>query len=294
MRDAFAVLFFVAVGMLLNPSRILENLMLVLGTLAIVMFGKALAAFLVVRLLRYPAATAVLVAVALAQIGEFSFILANLGRQLGVLPERATDVLVVTAVVSITLNPFLFRVVGPLSRRLTGAAIPPESERAAPRDLEGQAIVVGYGHVGRTITRLLSEHDLRFTVVELNLDTVTALREQGVRAVYGDATQAGVLEAAGVAKAGSLIFAASGTPPQGVVQVAKALNANIKILARSAYLSEVAASRRAGADLVVSAEAEVAFAMAEHLLRELGATPEQIDRARDRLREELDPRRQST
>jgi CPA2 family monovalent cation:H+ antiporter-2 len=293
MRDAFAVLFFVSVGMLLNPSSILENVALVAGTLGIVMFGKGLAAFLVVRLLCYPASTAVLVAVALAQIGEFSFILANLGRQLGVLPERATDILVVTAVVSITLNPFLFRWVAPLSRRLAGAATAPGSEREVPRDLEGQAIVVGYGHVGRTVTQLLNEHDIRFTVVELNLDTVTALQAQGVRAVYGDATQTGVLEAAGVEKARSLIFAASGTPPEAVVQVAKALNPSIKILARSAYLSEVNASRRAGADLVVAAEAEVAFAMAEHLLRELGATPDQIDRARDRLREELDANRQS-
>jgi CPA2 family monovalent cation:H+ antiporter-2 len=201
--------------------------------------------------------------------------------------------LVIAAVVSITLNPFLFRWVAPLSRRLTGAATAPESQRSVPRDLEGQAIVVGYGHVGRTVTKLLSEHDIRFTIIELNLDTVAALEAQGVRAVYGDATQAGVLEAAGVEKARSLIFAASGTPPESVVQVAKALNPNIKILARSAYLSEVNASRRAGADLVVAAEAEVAFAMAEHLLRELGATPDQIDRARDALREELDPSRQS-
>jgi len=153
---------------------------------------------------------------------------------------------------------------------------------------------VGHGHVGRTVCRLLGEHDIRFTVVELNLDAVSALRERGVRAVYGDATQAGVLEAAGVERAGSLIFAASGTPPEAVVQVAKALNPGIKILARSAYLSEVSASRQAGADLVVAAEVEVAFAMAEHLLRQLRATPDQIDRARDRLRRELEPSIQPT
>jgi CPA2 family monovalent cation:H+ antiporter-2 len=288
MRDAFAVLFFVSVGMLLNPARLMANPGLVLGTLAIVVFGKSLAAFLVVRLLRYPTPTAVLVAMALAQIGEFSFILAGLGRQLGILPEHATDVLVVASVVSITLNPLLFRWVGPLTQRLSRTApAPPESARAPGVPVASQAIVVGYGPVGQTVTKLLLEHEIRPTIVELNPETVARLQAEGLRAVYGDATQAGVLEAAGVERAESLIFAASGTPPEEVIRTAKSLNPGLRILARSTYLGEVGASRRAGADLVISAEAEVAFAMTESLLRQFGATPDQIDRARDRLRADL-------
>ncbi len=284
MRDAFAVLFFVSVGMLLDPRRLGEHAWLVLGTLAIVLLGKALAAFAVVRLLRYPRRTGLLVGVALAQIGEFSFILAGVGRQLAILPEAAFNALVATSVVSITLNPLLFRWAEPLSRRLASEAPAPEAERARRGNHHPRAIVIGYGHVGQTIARLLREHEIEPTVVELNHETVAALRAQGLDAVYGDATQAGVLQSAGIENARSLVFAASGTPAKDVIQIAKSLNPNLQILARSTYLSEVNGSREAGADLVVSAEAEVAFAMAEHLLRTLGATPDQIDRARDRLR----------
>jgi CPA2 family monovalent cation:H+ antiporter-2 len=282
MRDAFAVLFFVSVGMLLDPGALLAHPGLVAGSLAIVLLGKSLAAFVVVRLLRYPVATALVVALALAQIGEFSFILAALGRQLQILPPVASNVLVATSVITITLNPLLFRLLGPLRKRLASAPrIPPDGERAR---LAVRAVVVGYGHVGKTVSRLLAEHEIEPTIVELNHNTVAALRQSGMRAVYGDATQASVLQAAGIDAASSLIFAASGTPPEEVIQTAKALNPRLEILVRSTYLSERASSQRAGADVVVVAEAEVAFAMAEHLLRRLGATPDQIDRARDELR----------
>jgi CPA2 family monovalent cation:H+ antiporter-2 len=288
MRDAFAVLFFVSVGMLVNPATIMDNVGLVAGSIASVIVGKALVAFLVVRLLGYPTSTAVLVAVALGQIGEFSFIVASLGRNLEVLPARATDVLVVTSVVSITLNPLLFRLVKPLSRWLSPAplasSLPPEHDGQEHRP---RAIVVGYGHVGKTVCQLLIEHQIEPTIIELNHETVANLKAMNLRAVYGDATRAGVLEAAGVEGASSLIFAASGTPPEEVIRMAKSLNPDLEILSRSTYLSENEAARRAGADVVISAEAEVAFAMAERLLQRLGATPEQIDRSRDRLRGEL-------
>jgi CPA2 family monovalent cation:H+ antiporter-2 len=285
MRDAFAVLFFVSVGMLLDPGALLEHPGLVAGAIGIVLVGKSLAAFVMVRLLRYPVATALLVALALAQIGEFSFILAGLGLKLEILPPAANNVLVATSVVSITLNPLLFRLLAPLTRRLaTQPSVPPESDASSRRPPSGRAVVVGYGHVGQTVSKLLREHHIEPTIVELNHNTVATLRGKGVAAVYGDATQAGVLEAAGIATAGSLIFSASGTPPQEVIETARAINPELAILARSNYLSEVVSSRAAGADIVVSAEAEVAFAMAEHLLRRLGATPDQIDRARDELR----------
>ena len=288
MRDAFAVLFFVSVGMLLDPGRLAANAPLIGITLIVVLLGKALAAFAVVRLLGHPTRTALVVAVALAQIGEFSFIVAALGRELDILPDRATETLVAVAVISITINSLLFRAAEPIARWLARAPASRWSMPPKPPALpEERAIVVGYGPVGRTLARFLIEHGITPTIVELNHDTVASLRDNGMPAIYGDASQSGVLEAAGVASAGSLVFAASGTPPEEVIRTAKALNPDIRILARCAYLRDADTSKAAGADVVISAEAEVAFAMAEHLLADLGATPEQIDRARDRVRGEL-------
>jgi len=295
MRDAFAVLFFVSVGMLLDPAALAANWRLAAGTLAVVLIGKPLAALAVVLLLRRPARTAVAVAVALAQIGEFSFILAALGRQLGVLPDEAAQVLVVTAIVSITLNPPLFGARGHLARWAGKLAPRRRNENedvggaaeGAPGEGADRAIVVGYGPVGRTLTRLLRENGIEPTVVELNLDTVKALRAEGVRAIYGDATQREILEQAGVGAARSLLFTSGGEPGDGVIQQAKAANPEMFVLARAAYLREGAALGQAGADQVVAGEGEVALAMAEHLLTRLGATPEQVERERDRVRREI-------
>ena len=290
MRDAFAVLFFVSVGMLFNPGDLVANLGLTAATLAVILVGKPLAALAVVLLLRYPVKTALAVAVALAQIGEFSFIVGTLGRQLGVLPDRAMQALVAASVVSITLNPLLFRLVEPASRWLS-ARLPgdrgPSSEPPRRHDPAHRAIVIGYGPVGRTVARLLRENELEPTIIELNHETVKQLRQEGARAIYGDASQAEILDQAGVKEAGSLIFAASGSQADAVIRAAKDLNPNLRILARATYIREVSAVNEAGAHVVVTAEAEVALAMTENLLTQLGATGEQLDRARDRLRREL-------
>jgi len=185
------------------------------------------------------------------------------------------------------LNPMLFRLVEPLSRRLRAGARPPASILDRRIDDAHRAIVIGYGPVGQTVTQLLTADGIRPTVIELNHETVNMLTRQGISAIYGDAAQLEILEQAGVAHASSLVFAASGTPPEAVVRLAKTLNPKLRILARANYLKETQAARAAGADVVVSAEGEVALAMAEHLLRDLGATPEQIDRAREKVREQL-------
>lgn len=291
MRDAFAVLFFTSVGMLVDPRDLIENAGLVAATVGIVLVGKSLAAYAVVRVLGHPQKTAVSVAVALAQIGEFSFILAALGRGLGILPEVATQVLVATAIVTITLNPIIFRLVEPFARWLArrdtqqASALAP----APPSDVDAahRAIVVGYGPVGATVVRILREHEIEPTVIELNYDTAHALTAKGILAVHGDAAQSTILELAGIANVRTLIFAASGTPPEAVIGAARALNPDLRILARSSYVREGPATYAAGADVVVAAEAEVAMAMAEHLLLALGATPEQVDRARERTRLEI-------
>ncbi|WP_437627415.1 cation:proton antiporter [Sorangium sp. So ce1151] len=296
MRDAFAVLFFVSVGMLLDPSQLAASWPAAAATLAVVLIGKPLAALAVVLLLRRPMQTAFAVALSLAQIGEFSFILATLGRQLGVMPDEATQVLVLASIVSITLNPLLFSARGRfarwtsalfLRRRPAAGADSAEGEAAPADDLAHRTVVVGYGPVGRTLTRLLRENGIEPTVVELNLDTVKELQVQGIRAIYGDATQREILERAGVGAADSLLFTSAGAPGNGVIEQAKGVNPKLFVLARAFYLREVPVLQKAGADVVVTGEAEVAFSMTERLLVRLGATAEQVERERERVRSEL-------
>ena len=287
MRDAFAVLFFVAIGMLLDPAQLAANAGLTALTLAVILVGKPLAAVAVVLALRYPVKTAVSVALALAQIGEFSFILVALARRLDLLPERATQALIAAGILSITLNPLLFRLVDPLSRYLAKWLSRPEPAGAPPLESEeARAIVVGHGPVGQMLAKLLREQGLAPTVIDLNHETVAALNEAGVHAIYGDASQPEILESAGARGAFALVFAASGSP-DAVIRAAKEINPALLLLTRATYVQEIKALKDAGADLVVSAEREVAFAMAERLLGQLGATGEQLDRARDRLRAEL-------
>jgi monovalent cation:H+ antiporter-2, CPA2 family len=297
MRDAFAVLFFVSVGMLFDPGHLLEAPGLVAATLAIILLGKTLVALALMVLLGYPLKVGVAVAVALAQIGEFSFILGLLGGQRGVLPAVAMNTLVAASIVSITLNPVLYRLVDPVTAWLSGRRRPSPEIRAHPfseaaadgaprRPSRHRAVVVGYGPVGRTVTRLLRENDIEPTVVELNLETVRRLREAGVSAVYGDARDGATLRSAGVAEAGSLILSASGLGGEEIVRLARELNPGIQVLARSTYVRELPALRQAGAE-AFSGEGEVALAFTVAILEGLGATPEQIDRERERAHAEL-------
>ncbi|WP_437581135.1 cation:proton antiporter [Sorangium sp. So ce887] len=293
MRDAFAVLFFVSVGMLFDPAQFVASWPVAVATLGVVLIGKPLAALLVVVVLRRPLQTAFAVALSLAQIGEFSFILATLGRQLGIVPDEASQALVVASIVSITLNPLLFSIRDRLARSTSalflrrGAAAAPVAEAAPVDEPAHRTVVVGYGPVGRTLTRLLRENGIEPTVVELNLDTVKQLQDQGIRAIYGDATQREILDRAGVGKADSLLFTSAGAPGDGVIEQAKGINPRLFVLARAFYLREVAALKKAGADVVVTGEAEVAFSMTERLLVRLGATAEQVERERERVRSEF-------
>jgi len=303
MRDAFAVLFFVSIGALFDPRQLIESPGLVAATLGVILVGKPVAAFALTAALRYPVKTALAVAVALAQIGEFSFLLARLGRQLDVLPPVAMHALVAGAIVSIPLNPLLFRLVDPIAawlgrrRRVAPPDGAPEvvphepgepGEPRAPRDPRHRAIVVGYGPIGQIVTRILRENDIEPTVVELNLETVRALRAAGIAAVYGDATHRDTLSAAGAATAGSLVLGASQIKDSGeVIRNARELNPEIDVLARATYVRELGGLLASGAATVVSGEGEVALAFAERILRDLGATPEQIDRERERVRADL-------
>jgi CPA2 family monovalent cation:H+ antiporter-2 len=295
LRDAFGVLFFVSVGMLVNPRSILEEPTLVALALGVILIGKPAAAILIVLLLRYPMSVALAVAVALAQIGEFSFMLATVARDLKVMGPSGTNALVAAAIVSISLNPLLYRAVDPVAartRRLSEGSTAPAERRRRESELPPEdayrAIVVGYGPSGQSVTRLLLENGITPGVVDLNFDLIRRLREQGIDAVYGDALRRETLVEAGIQKARYLILAS--TAMQGAEEVIRAvreLNPRIRILARGSYLRDLAPLRRAGADLVFSGEGEVALAFTEAILRELGASPDQIDRERARVHEEI-------
>ena len=221
MRDAFAVLFFVSVGMLLDPAQIAQAPLLIAGTVAVVMIGKPLVALLIVRLMRYPFRVALSVSVALAQIGEFSFILASVGRELGLMGADATNTLVTASMASIVANPLLYRAIPAVERWASARPwlwriLDPRNveahgiEARAEPDARHRAIVIGYGPTGRTVTRLLQDNGIAPTVVELNIDTVRQLKQDGLATVYGDATKRDTLVSAGVETAGHLILTSPG------------------------------------------------------------------------------------
>jgi len=297
MRDAFAVMFFLSVGMLFDPRQLLASPWITIVTLAIVMIGKPLAALAIVMLLGYSSRIALGVAIALAQIGEFSFLLAALGRQLGVLPEEAMNAVVATAIVSIMMSPVLYRTVGPLEALLERRPrvwrwLNPEAAAEVSFDEtrrpSHRAIVVGYGPIGQAVARLLRERGIEPTIVEMNLDTYRGLRREGHRAVYGDANQREVLEQAGITAATSLILSASGSAGAvEAIRMAREINPGIQVIARADYLGQTESLRKAGADQVFSGEGEVALAITDSILRQLGTTPGQLDEERLRIRREL-------
>jgi CPA2 family monovalent cation:H+ antiporter-2 len=301
MRDAFAVLFFVSVGMLFDWRSILQEPLFILVTMVVILVGKSLAAFVIVVLLRYPLRVALSVSVVLAQIGEFSFILATLGRQLEILPPNASNILVAAAIISITLNPLIYRAIPAIERLLTssfpgfvrwvecragaGDTLAPHVPATPGKH---RAIVVGYGPVGETVARLLQQNEIEPVIVEMNLDTVQRLRASGIAAVYGDITRTETLVQAGAADATALVLSASSiSGGREIVRAARELNPKIRVLARTSYVRELETLKSAGADAVFSGEGEVALAMTESILSGLGATPEQIDRERNRVHEML-------
>jgi len=288
MRDAFAVLFFVSVGMLFDPSFLLERPGLVAIALGLVMLVKPLASTAALLVLGKSPRSALMIGVGRGQIGEFSFILAALGQQLGVLPPAAGSTLVAVAILSITLNPLLFKLAPRAEALLPQARLVESTRPAARHEPRHRAVVVGYGPIGRTVSRLLEESGIEPTVIELNVETARTLREKGVQVVYGDASRRETLEQAGLPSAVALVLS---TPSEGttagIIRQARELNPSIYVIARAGYLAEIPPLRTAGANAAFSGEGEVALAMAELVLTRLGATPEQVDHERARVHEEL-------
>jgi CPA2 family monovalent cation:H+ antiporter-2 len=299
MRDAFAVLFFVSVGMLFDPNFLVEEPWFVAATLAVVLVGKPIIATAILLVLRRPPRHALALGIGRGQIGEFSFILGTLGQELGILSKDAGSALVAASIGSISLNPLLLRLVPRLDALLPqrplddapGTALresqaPPPVSLRADRDRH-RAVVVGYGPVGQTLCRLLAESGIEPVVIELNIETVRNLRASGIQAVYGDASRKETLVEAGIADAVSLFLTAPVEIDSDAVRRARELNPDLFVAARCQFLRDVEKLRKSGADAAFSGEGEVALAMTEFMLTRLGATPEQIDRERERIHETI-------
>ncbi|MBN8759821.1 MAG: sodium:proton antiporter [Thiobacillus sp. 65-69] len=279
LRDAFSVLFFVAVGMLFEPDILIEEPLHVLGVVAIIMFGKSIAALAIVLAFRYPLNTALTVSASLAQIGEFSFILAGLGLALGLMPAEGMSLVLAGALISIALNPLLFTAIEPLRRWiLARSAIArslelrddPYAELPMSTDrhyLEGQVVLVGYGRVGKRIARALEARGIPYVVAEQNRELVEDLRKQGVAAVSGNAAEPSVLIQAHIAQAAMMVVA---TPDplnvRQMVDTARTLNPEIEIVLRTHSEDESAMLRKEHIGTVFFGEEELAKGMTAHVL----------------------------
>ncbi len=292
LQEAFAVLFFVSVGMLFDPLILVEQPLQIVAVVAIIIVGKSLAACALVLALKYPLSTALTVSASLAQIGEFSFILATLGVSLGLLPPAGQSLIVAGALISIALHPLVFAAIEPArrwilersaaARRLDRrpdpyAELPMSTER---RYLEGQVVLVGYGGVGQRIAAGLAARGIPYVVAEANREIVEDLRRQGVPAVAGDAGEAGVLIQAHIAQAAMLVVALR--DPLKIRQMAacaRALNARIEIAVRTHSEDEQRLLRDEGIATVFLGEEELARGMTEHVVARFSPPNERAEGA---------------
>jgi CPA2 family monovalent cation:H+ antiporter-2 len=275
LRDAFAVLFFVAVGMLFDPASLIQSPLAVIATIFIIVFGKSLAAYLIVRAFRYSKATALTISASLAQIGEFSFILILLAITLGIVPREAQSLIVAGAIFSIILNPVLFRLLDRHTARLATAAGPaaapgepePEPEEGyetgEPTMLTGHTILVGHGEVGARISPALLVAGAPFLVVEESEDIAGALKARGIEVFVGPAGEPALLDRLNLKAARALVTTISDPYEAGhIIEAAKAANAAIRVIASTHDHEGEAYLRQVGADEVLVGEAELARAMA--------------------------------
>ena len=288
LRDAFAVLFFVAVGMLFDPQVLIEHPWKVVATVAIIVFGNSFIAAIFAMLMRYPLNTALTVSAGLAQIGEFSFILAALGLSLGVLPPQGHSLILAGAMISIALNPLWFAAIGPvqlwlrerskLARDLERtndplAALPQSTER---KYLANQVVLVGYGRVGRHIAEALTKAGIPFVVAEENREIVERLRAQGQATVLGNAVEPLTLVQAHIANARMLVIATPQTlEVRQMIEAARLLNPNIEVAVRSHNEQEALLLEREGAGKVFVGESELARSMASFVLARVEAAGNQ-------------------
>ncbi|MCC5791153.1 MAG: Kef family K(+) transporter [Legionellaceae bacterium] len=282
-RDAFAVLFFVAVGMLSDPNVVLDHPLQVLIVVGIIVIGKSIAAFTLVLAFRYPLKSACIVSASLAQIGEFSFILAELGVRLGLLPVEGRSFILAGALISIAINPLLFKMIDPLhawaralfkSKRVFERSTDPLAElplSTSEKYLAKHAVLVGYGHVGKGIAEALFMQDIPYVVVDENRELVERLRMRDIPAVCGNATTDAVLIQAHIARANMLIIAVSDTfNIRPMIHCARTLNPDIDLVIRTHNEDEASLLQKEGPGKVFFAEAEIAKNMSRYVLNQFG------------------------
>ncbi|MGH8645743.1 MAG: YbaL family putative K(+) efflux transporter [Gammaproteobacteria bacterium] len=279
LRDAFSVLFFVSVGMLFDPDMLIREPLRVVVVVAIIVVGKSLAAFLIVLVFRYPLNTALTVSAGLAQIGEFSFILAGLGVSLKLLPTEGQSLILAGALISMTLNPLVFRAIEPVqawirSRSTLARALerPDDPLAELPMTIDQErltrhVVLVGYGRVGRRIAEALTESGVPFVVAEQNRELVEQLRERGIPAVSGDATEPAVLIQAHIARARMLVIASPDAfHARKMTEIARMLNPRVETVVRTHSDEEAALLRKENAGKVFMGEHELALGMTRHVL----------------------------
>lgn len=285
LRDAFAVLFFVAVGMLFDPNVLFTKPLQVFTVVAIIVVGKSIAAFALVLLFRYPLSSACIVSASLAQIGEFSFILAELGVRLGLLPVEGRSFILAGALISIAINPLLFKLITPIQRwTQSRSKFTAFFERSADplavlplttdnEYLSGQAVLVGYGRVGKRIAKSLFIKKIPCVIVDENRELVEQLRAKKIPAVFGDATMPAGLIQAHIAHASILIIAVSGAyDVRPLIECARKLNANIEIVIRTHNEDEATLLKGQGPGKVFFAEEEIAKNISDYVLDRFGKT----------------------
>jgi len=270
LRDAFAVLFFVSVGMLLNPSVFVESPLALLATVAIIVLGKSVAAYLIVRAFGHPNATALTISASLAQIGEFSFILIGLGISLALVPAEARDLVLAGAIVSIVLNPLMFGLVDRLRPRAAQGTLATQPD-IPPTTLSGHTVLVGYGRVGSYVGAGLAGPAVPSVVIETSERAIEQARRDGAEVIVGNAARPDILAAANLTQARRLVVTIPEAFEAGqVVEQARAANPTLEILARAHSDAAIEHLSGLGANLVVSGEREIAERMLERI-REKGA-----------------------
>ena len=289
LREAFAVLFFLAVGMMFDPMILIEQPWKVLAVLSIILIGKSLAAFAIVIAFGYPLNTALMVSASLAQIGEFSFILATLGIHLKVFTVEGQNLILAGALLSIALNPFLFRMIAPASTWIRansrlGRVVRRGSDHLAglpittdEKKLTGHVVLVGYGRVGQRICDALLAEDIPVVIAEENREVVEALRQKGLAAVSGSGSERSVLIQAHIHRARMLVCA---TPDpfltRQMVEIARKLNPQIETVARTHTDEETQFLEQDRIDRVFMGENELALSMTRYILEQRQADGKRV------------------
>lgn len=286
LRDIFAIVFFASIGLLFDPSGLIEDWMLIAGLLLLIIIAKGLAAGLAIRLLGYPALPAATAAILLAQIGEFSFILAGQGIELGIIEDRVYNAILAGAIGSLLLSPLLIKLAEPYARLL--ALIPASSRTKVEEDLtrdpveefedlRNHVIIAGYGRAGRELARALQRRGLRFVVIDLDATVVRQLRERNIQAIYGDIANEHVLEAAGIEHARVLAVTVQDlVSAQLSIRMALGKNESVDVIARAQSYEQIQRLDEAGASEVVQPAFEVGLEFVRHTLHRVGVSLQEI------------------